>query len=170
MNRLISSLFGAAIICSCLTAGATPPMKVEIAPFDVFGQYIGDCGDFNILSDYSGWGHTTLHYDKDGNLTRQFDHVKFESVYYSSTDVNRTNELRGSGELENLHWTYIGDPPTLAVSGTSFQLTVPGYGVVLIRTGVMVWDLNTFELLHQAGPSTFDEEGGFDALCSALTP
>jgi hypothetical protein len=151
------------------TASAVPPVKEPIA-FDVAGQFVYDCGDFNILTNYSAKGHTILFYDKEGNLTRQNDHFLYRNTeYYNSNDDSK--RVFGVGEGENLKWTYIGEPPTLAIAGTSFHVNIPGQGVIWIRTGRLVFDLTTFEVIFEAGPTSVDDFFGDaqEAFCEFLS-
>jgi len=151
------------------TAFAIPPVKQPVA-FDVAGLLVYDCGEFNILTDYSGQGHSLFFFDKEGNLARQDDHINYSKVeFYNSQDSSK--RVYGTGVVEFYKWTYIGDPPTLAVARQSFNVNVPGYGVILIRVGRLVLDLTTFEFVFEAGPVTVEEflTDSKDAFCAFLS-
>jgi len=164
MKRYIPLMSICVVMWSSLVY-AGPPIKESVA-FDVEESFVLDCGDFNILSDYSALGHTTFFFDNDGNLVRELNHYRYiNSSYYNSNDP--TVRVYGSGEVENLHWDYVGDPPTVANAGVSFSVKLPGYGVVFIRAGRLVFDLTTFEIVFEAGPNDLST-GNFEAFCAAL--
>ena len=151
------------------TAFAIPPVKVPAAN-DVAGLLVYDCGEFNILTDFSGQGHSILFFDKEGNLARQDDHINYSIVeFYNSEDGSK--RVYGTGVVEFYKWNYVGEPPTLALAGQSFHVNVPGYGVILIRVGRFVLDLTTFEVVFEAGPVTIEEflTDSKDAFCAFLS-
>ena len=164
----IAAIVGLATVLIWQTGYSVPPVKQPVS-FDVVGSFLTDCDGFSVLSDFSGEGHVIFFKDKYGNIVRQNDHILY--VYgkvYNSTDSTKFLISGPTGEVENLHWDFVGDPPTIAIAGTSFKITIPGFGIALLRTGRLVFNLETGERIFQAGPLGF-QAGGRAALCAALT-
>jgi len=154
---------------SVSTVVAVPPDKVYFGPVQAFGFAVGDCGDFVVLNDYTVEGFFIVHFDQDGFLTHVNQHISFsDSTYYNSEDPDvRING--GPAELENDRFDFTSDRPVLAVSGIFFKITLPGYGLIFHEAGRAILDLETNEVLFQAGPADVSE-GNLAALCAALTP
>jgi hypothetical protein len=175
MKVRLAALTTTVLFLTGVAAGAATPQKDSIE-FDVFGQYLTDCDGFDILADFSGDGHAIFFMDKDGNVVRENTHIRYtDARIYNSNDPSL--ELReGPGEVENYHWDYFGDPPTLALAGTSFKVTVPGYGLVLIRTGRVVADLAPeFKITFIVGQNSFEDDESLNedvraTLCMLLSP
>jgi hypothetical protein len=152
-------------LVSAGVALAGKPLKVNIAG-DSAGFFIGDCGTFNVLSDYIFEGHAKVWFDADGNPVRAVEHYNYDTIYYA--DTNPDEYLRGGpGEVENDHFDLIDG--IVAVLGLPFKLTIPGYGVVFHDAGRIEIDLATGDVLFKAGPSDFLDEN-LEAICAALTP
>ena len=75
----------------------------------------------------------------------------------------------GPAEIENLRFDLTNSPPTLAITGVSFKVTLPGESVIFHEAGRLILNLETEEILFQAGPKDV-EDGDVAALCAALTP
>jgi len=151
------------------SALAVPPDKSNFGPVQVFGEYVGSCETFDILSDYTINGQVIVHYDKDGNISHVNEHYSFtESTVYNSAfpDVMLKG---GPGEGQSNRLVYSGDSPFIVIAGPLYKITLPGGGVIFHEAGRFILDLNTFETLVQVGPSDWSD-GNVDALCAALTP
>ena len=147
------------------TALAVPPLKVNFGPMDFVGFFVTDCGDFDVLLDFTEQGHFIVHFDKDGNPVKQNVHFEFPNdVYYNSANpgISFTSNAR-----QNLHFDFVDN--NLAIAGLVFKLTIPGQGVVFHEVGRVFIDLVTGDVLMQAGPADLSD-GNFAALCAALTP
>ena len=142
---LVTAVGALLVLGSPANVLAVPPDKVHFGPTQVFGFYTAGCETFAVLADFTVEGFFVVHYDKDGNMTH------------------------GPGEGENDRFVYTGESPFLVITGPFFKITLPGAGVIFHQAGRTVFDLNTFEVLFQAGPSDFTD-GNVDALCAALTP
>lgn len=167
MNSKLNRIAALVAVLSLVfaTAGlAGRPVKEDIDTV-FLGLFIGDCGSFNVLSDSAARGHIKLWFDREGNLTRLSFHANYDTIYYSDADSD--SFLASHGEVENTHIDYIDG--TIAVTGVIYKLTIPGYGVVFHEAGRLVIDLETDEILFEAGPSDFHDEN-LDALCAALAP
>jgi hypothetical protein len=134
----------------------------------VAGAYLGSCSGFDILSDWDAEIQFNLHFDKDGNLVRQetLYHLIGLSAYYNSVDPNLVL-YGGPNETQNIHWDYVDG--WLLSAGPVWRLVVPGYGPILMETGVWKVDLATWTITHSAGQNQV-LDGDFASLCDALTP
>ncbi len=150
---------------SVSTALAVPPLKEKFGPFDDVGFFVTDCGDFNVLLDFTIQGHFIVFFDKDGNPVKVSEHFEFPNdVYYNSESPEVS--FTGNG-VQNLHFDYVDN--NLAIAGLQFKLTIPGQGVIFHEVGRLFIDLVTGDVLMQAGPADFSD-GNTAALCAALTP
>ena len=149
---------------SVSTALAVPPVKGNFGPDDVVGLFVANCGDFAALLDFTEQGHFILHFDQDGNLVRVNQHFEFPNdVYYNS----ESPEISFTGNaVQNTNVDLVDN--NIAIAGLQFKLTVPGQGVVFHEVGRLFIDLNTGDVLMQAGPADFSD-GNTAALCAALT-
>ena len=150
---------------SVSTALAAKPLKVNFGPDDILGFLVADCGDFNVLLDFTVQGHFIVHFDKDDNPVRVNEHFEFPNdVYYNS----ESPEISFTGNaVQNTNVDLVDN--NIAIAGLQFKLTVPGQGVVFHEVGRLFIDLNTGDVLMQAGPADFSD-GNTAALCAALTP
>jgi hypothetical protein len=163
-NRIVA-LTGILALVSAGVALAAKPLKEYFAG-DTAGFFIGDCGTFNVLSDYTFEGQFKVWFDADGNPVRAVEHYNYDAIYYA--DTNPDEYVRGGpGEVENLQVEFVDG--TFAVAGLPFKLTIPGYGVVFHDAGRVVFDLGTGDILFESGPSDFLDEN-LEAICAALTP
>ena len=150
---------------SVSTALAVKPLKVNFGPFDNVGFFVADCGDFNALLDFTIQGHFIGHSDQDDNPVRVNEHIEFPNdIYYNSESPDIS--FRGNA-VQNTQVDLVDD--TLAIAGLQFKLTIPGQGVIFHEVGRLFIDLETNDVLMQAGPSDFLDENTA-ALCAALTP
>jgi hypothetical protein len=172
LNIRVVMVIGAAISLGLgylPNAFAVPPDKTDFGPVQVFGQYVGGCDTFSILTDYTYGGHVIVHYDQGGNVTKVFQHYSFTEVTYYNSNFPEVLVRGGPGETQNSRFIYTGDSPFAVLGGPTYKITLPGEGVIFHQTGRLVVDLSTFEIIVQTGPSDF-LDGNFDALCAALTP
>ncbi len=129
---------------------------------------IVDCDGFQVLSDYTVEGFFSLNFDDDGNLVSARAHGKFvEDVWYNSENPSIRIDA-GRGAVQNERYDFLGDPPTVAIAGLASKITFPGYGVVFLDAGLVVFDLDTDEILFKRGPSDFYDGNG-DIICSILS-
>ena len=150
---------------SVSTALAVPPLKINIGPNDFTGFLVTDCGSFNVLLDFTQKAHFILHFDQDGNLVRVNEHFEFPNdVYYNSENT----EIYITGNaVQNTNIDVLDN--NIAIAGLQFKLTIPGQGVVFHEVGRLFIDLDTGDVLMQAGPADFSD-GNTAGLCAALTP
>ena len=154
MKTFLTGLIGLFVFALGAGASAAPPQR-EYFQDAVNGLLFAHCHEFgfDILYDYKLEGRAIYFFDNEGYLKGQKFHVQFfDSRYYNSVDPSQ--ELWGGpGEVDNVR--IYGDPPTLASSGLLGKLTVPGYGMVLVTVGHLLYDLTTGEILFEAGQSSF---------------
>ena len=150
---------------SVSTALAVPPFQEHFGPDDLTGFFVGDCGDFNVLLDFTIQGHVTVNFDQDGVLVAAQQHLEFPNdKYYNS--VNPDIFFTGNA-VQNEHFDLVSG--VVATTGLHFNLTIPGHGVVFHQVGQIIFDLATGDVLFQAGPADFEDDD-IAALCAALTP
>jgi hypothetical protein len=108
----------------------------------------------------------TNRYDKSGQFITYRYQVKLigESVYYNSTNPEKSVP-GGPGEVEN----HRSDPKTGLdnVSGLSFKVRIPGYGLVFAETGHWVYDYSAGEWVFNSGHNQFVDQD-LAALCEYL--
>ena len=165
-NLLLSLLLAISAAIPASTAWAVPPNKVNFA-FDTVGFLVGDCGTFQVWTDFHGEGFFIERFNQAGAVTKVNQHINFsQSIYYNSENPAIFIE-GGPGELQNDHFDFTGDVPTLAITGLTFKVTLPGNGVIFHEAGRIVIDFETGEVLFQAGPHDFGDQE-VAALCTAL--
>ena len=133
------------------------------------GLLLGSCGDFDILWDDVLLLSGSLRYDKNGVLVKELDHFNIlgQTRYYNSEDRDKF-VLGGPGEVENDHVVYVDGTAALNLfSGLSFKVVLKGYGAIFLQTGHTVYDLQTGEVLFQAGHSAYFDQD-LAALCDVL--
>ena len=167
MNKWILTTAASVVALFASSAVAVPPINDPFEYYDT-GFYIGDCGDFDVLSDSLIAGYWRYRYDKDGNPTFIRLHLQVtESVYYRS-DNPSISLSGGPGEVQNDLVDFRKD--RYFFTGIPFKVTVPGYGVIFREVGRVILDLETFEVIFQSGgPHDFTNQN-LAALCNALTP
>ena len=168
----IKTLVGTMALVSILGLGsssaalAAQPFRVDFGPVFQNGLWVTDCGGFSVLADYATVGHYKIWFDSSGSPIKGFQHNRYDSVYYASDDPSRSLE-GGPGEGEQAHVDF--GESNFVISGVSFKITIPGYGVIAHEAGRTGLDLETMEVLFEIGPSDFYQQD-LDALCEALSP
>jgi hypothetical protein len=146
---------------------AAPPMKSRIGPVDVVGQFVADCGDFQVLNDYRFEATIHDYFDKSGanykSLVKQW---YSPSIFYNSAEPSYW--IAGNPAQHEQIWLNF-EQGFLAASGPAVKITLPGDGVIFYTAGRVVWDFALGQFIFIAGPhdSIF---GNVDALCAALRP
>lgn len=165
MTSILITAFVAWGVTSIAWAGKPQKQHFSISESDFL---IVDCDGFQVLSDYNVEGFFQLKFDEDGNLVSARTHGKFtEDVWYNSEHPD-IRIAAGPGEVQNEGYDFLGDPPTVAIAGIASKVTFPGYGVVFLDTGNIVFDLDTGEILFKRGPSDFYDGNG-SIICSVLS-
>lgn len=163
-KSFIVSLSAAIVLSAASVSLAAKPVKQSFFIPDAL-LFIGECDGFEIINVSDLDITVTSFFDSDGNFVRERAMFKvMNSVYFNSVDPSLSLE-GGPGEVEIGHFNAVEN--TLALTGASFRVTVPGLGVIYLDAGRTFIDFNTGEVTN-SGPSDF-EDGNVDALCDALT-
>lgn len=124
----------------------------------------GECDGFSVIEHVQGRVKVSTHFDKNGNFVMEIARFSLRHTYsnsetgasLSSQDVGIDKvviEQDGSG--------------TVAVIGIVARIIIPGEGPVFRHLGRIVFDVNTGEVLFEAGQH--DDFADFlPVLCSAL--
>ncbi len=143
--------------------GRTEKFKV---PFTDTGYFVGQCANFNVLTDFAGIYSGTLVYDKSGSVVQIIQHIRLigESIYYNSTDPTKS-VLGGPGEREMDR--IITETGLQYTSGPLFKIRIPGYGLIFAETGHFVFDTATGQFLFNSGHNQIVDQD-LAALCDYL--
>lgn len=162
---MIVLLFTASLIFSQDNRRAQP-FKYEVPLQDI---EVTSCGDFVIHEMYSESGNGVIIYDENGEQVKTILNTDFRgtNIYYNFD--NPEYFIKGSpGEGQNMRFNY--ENGILSMSGVFNKIIIPGYGPILMETGLTVWDLDTGEMLFNTGRNQYLNDGDFEALCDYLRP
>jgi hypothetical protein len=151
MKRIITAI---AMVAGALTAlapaspaaAATPPLH-EVFIDQGFGLLPDiDCGTFTIHETLvSERFETITYFNNTGNPVRLFEHFSFKGIL---TNVSTGKTQPDRADLNNQLDIAAG---TFSQSGLNLLYTLPHEGLQLATTGRLVVDVNTGEVLFQAG-------------------
>jgi hypothetical protein len=164
MKRMIMLLtLGTTMVLVLALAGSasaeTPP---EVLTFHEEGtEFIADCGDFDVLTDFELDLRVIVFFDDEGNEDFARLHFAFHDFFYNSVTGEGFPETNSTNNLVDLQ---TGNEITS--EGLSYHVTVPGEGVVLLQAGRLVFD-EAGEVVFEAGPHQVLNEDT-DKLCEAL--
>ena len=111
------------------------------------GELIARCSGYDVRATYLVTYRATTFYDDTGTPVRIQTHYYGTGSFFNSTDP--TKALIGKSPTIDTQWLQRG---TSASVGLYLKNTVPGQGLALIDVGRLVWDLDSGELLFEAGP------------------
>jgi hypothetical protein len=167
MRKLVVSIFFIAAFSVASVAIAAPPIKATIGPFEVVGQFVADCGDFQVLNDYRFEATIHDYFDKSGvNYKSLIKQWYSPSIYYNSTEPSFW--VAGNPAEHEQIWLNF-EKGFLAASGPAVKVVLPGGGVVFHSAGRVVFDFALGEFVFIAGPHD-PIYGNVGALCAALRP
>lgn len=162
-NRRLMILVGALLFAALFLAGigvvqARPPERFTIPTSGTF--VLAECDGFNVMDEFSGRLTITEYYDQNGEIKRilfqQFDH---DNIYNSVTGFSVSSRFV-------VNQTLYPDEGELYIRGLAFNITVPGYGIVMFDSGLGVfynvedrWVLVKFAGNYQDDP---------ELLCEAM--
>ena len=168
--RLLAVTTSVVLLAAIAPAHAAPP---QITPYEFSGEgvFLTGCpGGYDILIRFSGRGLNKVFYDKEGNIVRIWDWAKGSGTLINSTDPTKTE----TGSSPNVfEWDF--RDMTFTIRGMQFHNNIPGEGRVAQDTGVLVFELLSFdfetgdfetgELLHSGG-----KHPGFEGIdwCSMV--
>lgn len=150
MNGVIRRFSGVVVLLILLLA----PLSAALAnpPESWYWEGSGtdpglvDCGDFVIDGEWSAWERVRSFSDNDGNVVRVKSHYHFLGKL-----TNRVTGLTIRDEgYTNV--TIDVDANTTRSSGIVWNLNVPGQGVIALDAGTLVFDMDSWDILHEGGP------------------
>ncbi len=172
MRHRIATLAVGAIVAALGVGAATaaPPQRTAFSIDDTF-TVDGICA-FPIVESAHGKGQIIEFVDRDGNVTRELDTTPGLQVSFSANGITLTTVSTSVG-----HWTFNTDgTATLAVTGLSGHISIPGQGTIALSAGRFVAVFSDDEepqVIAMNGSFSF----GFgdlppieEQLCAALTP
>ena len=139
----------------------TPPLHEVFFNDPDFALPDIDCGSFTIReTSFEDRVDVITFFDDTGEPVRIHLHVSFSGVL---TNLSTGETLRDHAAFSQDVDFVDG---TATVSGVQFHYTVPHEGIGLATSGTAVFDLETGDILFQAGPS--DIEGDLTPICEML--
>jgi hypothetical protein len=163
VKRIIMlSTFAATMAVMLALAGSAFAASPEQETFqeEVTEEFIADCGDFDVLTDYVLDVRIITYFDRAGNPDSSKVHFTFQDFYYNS----ETGE--GFAETESGIDVFDVQTGELTSHGLSYRVTVPGGGAVLLQAGTVVYD-EAGNVVFEAGPHQV-LSGDTAKLCEAL--
>ena len=144
------------------SAFAAKPEFITIPVDDTF--VIGECDGFSVIEHVQGQVKFSAHFDKNRNFVMEIARFSLRHTYSNS----ETGAALSSPDV-GIDMTVINQDGsgTVAVIGIVARIVLPGEGPVFVHLGKIVFDVNTGDVLFEAGQHD-DFAGLFPALCSAL--
>ncbi|HSL29248.1 MAG TPA: hypothetical protein VK900_08630 [Anaerolineales bacterium] len=125
---------------------------------------LGSCDGFDVIEQVQGKIKVSTHFDQDGNFVMEIARFSLRHTYTNSeTGASLRSPDVGIDKIR-VHEDGSG---TVAVVGIVAHIVVPGEGPVFTHLGRIVFDINTGQVLFEAGRHD-DFAGLLPALCSAL--
>jgi len=171
-HRIALPLVVGAIVAA-LGAGAATAAPPQRTVFNIDETFTVDgiCS-FPIVEHAQGKGRITEFVDRNGNVTRELDTTPGLKISFSANGITLSTTSSSHG-----HWTFnADDTATLAVTGLSGHISIPGQGTIALSAGHIVAIFSDDEepqIIAMNGSFSF----GFgdlppieEQLCDALTP
>lgn len=141
---------------------AAKPEMITIPVDDTL--VFGECAGFSVIEHVQGTVKVSLHSDQDGNPVMELIRFRLRHTYSNSeTGAFLTSQDVG---IDKLTFNQDGSG-AVAVIGIVARIVVPGEGLVFAHLGRIVFDLETGEVLFEAGRHD-DFANLLPVLCSAL--
>jgi len=125
---------------------------------------IAECDGFTLIEHVEGTIKISTHFDQDGNLAMEISRFRLRHTF--SNSVSGASVTSPDVGIDKLTLNQDGSG-TVAVIGIVSRIVVPGEGPVFVHLGTIVFDVNTGEVVFEAGQHD-DFAGLLPALCSAL--
>jgi hypothetical protein len=162
MKRMMLLMLAATMALILALAGSASAAQPRVIINQFEGtEFIADCGDFEVLTDFVLDIRSLVYLDSAGNDDFARVHYEFHDFFYNSET--------GEGFAETNTSNAVIDLPSeneITSVGLSYHVTVPGEGVVLLQAGRLEFD-EAGNVVFVAGPHQVLEED-FDKLCEAL--
>jgi hypothetical protein len=158
MILIIALLFAAVYLAGAGSALATPPERIMIPTSGSF--VLAECDGFDVIDEFEGMAMITEFYDQNGDLVRlmyqQFDH---DRIYNSVTGFSVSSRFA-------VNTTIYPEEGEAYIRGIAFNITVPGYGIVMFDSGLGVFHNvdGSWTLVKFAG----NYQADIDLLCEAM--
>ena len=159
VNGRFRSAALAAFVLGLLVIAPAHAAKPQIEPYEFSGEGVffeGCPGGYDVLIEFSGRGLNKVSFDQQGNVVRIWDWAKGAGKLINSEDPSKT-ETGSSPNIIEFDFRNM----TVTFRGMSFHNNIPGEGRVAQDTGVLVFELLSFdmdtgdfetgELLHSGG-------------------
>jgi hypothetical protein len=158
------------LICSTILLSLglfTPALAAKPEIFTILVDdtfVIEGCDGFSVIERVQGRIKVSIHFDQDGNFVMQIARFSLRHTYTNS----ETGASLFSPDV-GIDKTVINEDGsgTTAVIGIVARIVVPGEGTVFRHLGRIVFDINTGEVVFEAGQHD-DFADLLPALCSAL--
>jgi len=125
--------------------------RVKTFREEVTGDFVTDCGDFEVLDDFVLEGRAITFFDRDGNEVSARVHLAFQDRFYNSVTGK---EIKGSATV-NVELD-LPSEREISSAGRHYHVTLPGEGAVLLDAGKL--------RLDEEGNTVF--EGGHHPILS----
>jgi hypothetical protein len=141
---------------------AAKPEMITIPVDDTL--VFGECAGFSVIEHVEGAIKASLHTDQEGNPVMEIVRFRLRHTFSNSeTGASLTSQDVG---IDKVTINQDGSG-TVAVIGIVARIVVPGEGLVFAHLGRIVFDLETGEVLFEAGRHD-DFANLLPVLCSAL--
>ena len=158
MSRSKHLILGTAIVAALVLSASAPAARPTITRFSFADAYVDTKTCPGMLLDTKLEGRVTVR-----ELSPSRVQVHQRLIY--------TVTANGKTFVDNESFTEFANPQTgiSRFAGTTVNIQVPGYGVVLADRGTITIDFTTepWAVLHEAGPHPLFHEG-YGALCHYL--
>jgi hypothetical protein len=135
-NRQLMILVSAVLFAALFLMGvgvvqARPAERIIIPTSGSF--VLAECDGFEVIDEFEGRAVITEHYNQNGELVKlmyqQFDH---DRVYNSVTGFSVRNRFA-------VNQTIYPEEGEIYIRGIGYNITVPGYGIVMFDSGLGVY-------------------------------
>jgi hypothetical protein len=158
MILLVALLFATVYLVRAGSALAVPPEQRTI---ETSGSFVlAECDGFDVIDEYEGRTMVTQFYDQNGEIVRmmfqQFDH---DRVYNSVTGFSVSNRFV-------VNQTIYPAEEEVYIRGLAYNITVPGYGIVMFDSGLGVFYYVDGEYILVKFAGNYQDDPGL--LCEAM--
>lgn len=162
--RLLLVILIPLLTLTLFTSPSAAKPDFTVIPVDVTFER-GECDGFTVIERVEGLLKFSTHFDQNGNFAMEI--ARFIGGRHTFTN-SETGAALFSPDV-GIDMTTISQDgsTTLAVMGFETRVVVPGEGIVYATVGKIVLNLNTGEVVFEAGQHN-DLADLLPALCSAL--
>lgn len=150
-RALLVLALGLLAASAATAAWADPPAK------DVFFD------SFTFEDTWTCPGITIVQHNEERDTTTEFSPTKLRVQRHGVATLS----ANGKTLTSNFSAQIVEAPTTVKVTGTVYNIQVPGAGTILLDAGNVVFDLSTGTVLHMGGPHG-QLSGDVSQLCAYL--